>query len=79
MSEDRLPLYCAHNVLLLWQHGGMTRIPAQVVYSYKCFNGNIFESYIVNAKHSNKSGKVQESPKKVQETVTTVTDYRNSC
>ena len=26
-------------VLLLWQHGDMTGIPPQVVYSNKCFNG----------------------------------------
>ena len=41
MSEDRLPLYCAHNVLLLWQHGDMTEIPPQVVHSYKGFNGKL--------------------------------------
>ena len=41
MSEDVLPLYCVHDVLLLWQHGDMTGIPLQVVHSYKCFNGKV--------------------------------------
>ena len=44
MSKDRLPLHCDHNVLLLWQHGDMTGIPPQAVYSYKFFNVKLISS-----------------------------------
>ena len=32
MSEDRLPLYCAHDGVVAMATGDMTRIPPQVVY-----------------------------------------------
>ena len=41
MSEDMLPLYCAHNsvvAMATWRHD---RIPPQVVHSYKCFIGKL--------------------------------------
>ena len=62
MSEDRL-YHCIVliMVLLLWKHGDMTGIPAQVVHLTSAPTVNTFESYIFNAKQSNKSGKVQET------------------
>ena len=43
-SEDRLPLYCAHNGVVAMATGDMTGIPAQVVHLTSAPTVNIFES-----------------------------------
>ena len=44
MSEDRLPLYCAHNSVVAMVTWRYDRISPQVVHSYKCFNGKLNSS-----------------------------------